>query len=144
MAAFAYNTKIHDSTNLSPFEVFMGRPARLPIDLILPLPQQDYQNEAACVVDTMNRFQRIYNQVRKGTDARFKRNTKGYTSSIEKYAEGDLVWCFTHRSVEGKSRKLTDAWMGPYQIHSLLTKLLVTIKPVHTKGAPTVVHKTRL
>ena len=27
MAAFAYNAKIHDSTNISPFKVFMGRPA---------------------------------------------------------------------------------------------------------------------
>ena len=94
MAAFAYNTKIHDSTNLSPFEVFMGWPARLPIDLVLPLPQQGYQNEAACIVDTMNRSQRIYNLVWKGTDAKFKRNTKGYTGKMEDYAVGDMVWCF--------------------------------------------------
>ena len=75
MAAFAYNTKINDTTNLSPFEVFIGRPARLPINLVLPVPQQTYQNEAACVADTMNRFTRIYILVRKWNNARFKRNT---------------------------------------------------------------------
>ena len=144
MAAFAYNTKIHDSTNVSPFEVFLGRAARLPIDLILPLPQQGYQSEAAYMAETVNCFQWIYNLVRKGTSARFKRNTKGYTGQLEQYAEGDLVWCFTVRSVEGKSQKLTDPWIGPFQVYSVLSGALVTIKLVHIDGAPTVVHKSRL
>ena len=45
MACFAYNTKINASTGISPFEAFMGRKAKLPIDLIIPLPDRIYQNE---------------------------------------------------------------------------------------------------
>ena len=41
MACFAYNTKVNQTTGVSPFEAWMGRKAKMPIDLIIPHPGSD-------------------------------------------------------------------------------------------------------
>ena len=38
VAVFAYNTKANSSTEVTPFEAWMGRRAKLPIDMVLPTP----------------------------------------------------------------------------------------------------------
>ena len=42
MACLAYNTKANATTGISPFEAFLGRRAKLPIDLIVPIPDKQY------------------------------------------------------------------------------------------------------
>ena len=143
-AAFAYNTKINESTSTTPFEAFMGRPAKLPIDLVLPTPQQRYENEAAYVQDTMHRFERMYEHMRRHTEARFRRNARGYTGNLEDYKPGDLVWCFTQRKIPGKPGKITDSWIGPYEVLEQLSAVLLSLKPAATAGKAIVVHRTRV
>ena len=67
IAAFAYNTKINKASQLTPFEAFIGRPKKLPIDLILPTPERRYKNEAAYVKDTMLQFEQMYELARDNT-----------------------------------------------------------------------------
>ena len=42
LACMAYNTKFNASTGISPFEAWMGRKAKLPINLVVPLPDRMY------------------------------------------------------------------------------------------------------
>ena len=37
-AVFAYNTSVHESTKVSPYEMVFGRPARMPIEVELGIP----------------------------------------------------------------------------------------------------------
>ena len=47
-AVFAYNTSVHESTGISPYEMVFSRPARMPIEVELGVPlrkptsQSDY------------------------------------------------------------------------------------------------------
>ena len=52
-ACFAYNTKINETTGISPFEVWYGRRPKLPIDLILPTPGREFTTEDQIVTETM-------------------------------------------------------------------------------------------
>ena len=63
VTASGYNTKINEATNVTPFEAFIGRLAKLPIDLILPTPERRYEDEAAYVRDTMIQFECMYKRV---------------------------------------------------------------------------------
>ena len=45
IATFAYNTKVNETTGVTPFEALIGRPAKLPIDLILPTPEKKYETQ---------------------------------------------------------------------------------------------------
>ena len=67
IAAFAYNTKVNETTGVTPFEAFIGRPARLPIDLILPTPERKYETQAEYIKDTMVHFEKKV-QLDKGED----------------------------------------------------------------------------
>ena len=69
--AFAYNTKINEATQLTPFKALIGRPVKLPINLILPTPQKRYENEVAYIQDTMLRFKRRYKHMCKHREAQF-------------------------------------------------------------------------
>ena len=42
LSCLAYNSKVHTTTKISPFEAFFGRRARLPIDLIMRTPDKRY------------------------------------------------------------------------------------------------------
>ena len=73
IAAFAYNTKVNEAMGVTPFEDFVGRPARLPIDLILPTPERKYETQMEYIQDTMVRFEKMYEWIHEGTEARFQR-----------------------------------------------------------------------
>ena len=40
MAILAFNTKISQTTGVTPFEAWMGRAPILPIDVIIPAPEK--------------------------------------------------------------------------------------------------------
>jgi dUTPase len=143
-ACFAYNTKVHETTAITPFEAFFGRAARLPIDLVIPTPDRVYPSQSAFVDETLRRFELIYAHLQKNSQARFRRNARGYSGKENKYEEGDLVWVFTKRKVPGKPTKITDQWVGPYSVVSVPAEVLLTVRPANTTGEPQVVHVSRV
>ena len=142
-AIMAYNTKVNDVTGLSPYECWFGRKPRLPIDLVLPLPNKSYLTEDAFITDTMRRFELMYKKVRKNAEARFHRNAKQY-SNADQWKVGDLVWVYSKRRVLGKPGKITDAWVGPYKIIAKPAEVLVEVIPAERAGRKITKHVTTL
>ena len=102
MATLAYNTKVNATTGVTPFEAWMGRAPRLPIDVIIPSPEKRYATEDQYIQDTMRRFEVMFSKMKENAETTFRRNARLYSGRVDEYAIGDLVWCFTKKQVKGK------------------------------------------
>ena len=143
-ACFAYNTKVCTATGLTPFEAFFGRQAKVPLDIVLPTPQEQYTSGNQFVKETVERFQEIYKIVRQKEDAQIKRNAKLYTGRSDQFKKDDWVWCLQKRKLPEKPLKITDHWTGPFRIVKTVTEVLYEITPAETIGKTSLVHATRL
>ena len=91
MATFAYNTKVNATHGLTPFEAWMGRAAKLPIDLVVPTPDRQYPDADAYIQETLIRFEEMFRFMRKHTEATFKRNARLYSGNANTFKVDDLV-----------------------------------------------------
>ena len=64
LACLAYNSKVHSTTKISPFEAWYGRRARLLIDLIMKTPDKKYDTADAFVIDCQDRFAQMFQAMR--------------------------------------------------------------------------------
>ena len=142
MATLAYNTKVNATTGVTPFEAWMGRAPRLPIDVIIPTPEKRYSTEDQYIQDTMRRFEVMFSKMKENAETTFRRNARLYSGRPNEYAIGDLVWCFSKRKVKGKPGKITDSWMGPYKVIGKPADVLLQLKPADYQGKAITVHIT--
>ena len=122
----------------------MGRPAKLPIDLVIPTPQRVYGDENEFIRETERRFHTMYTHMRNNSEAGFRRNAKLYSGNPDQFQEGDLCWVFSKRKVEGKPQKITDAWLGPYRVLGKPASCLLRVEPADVEGRPFTVHMSRV
>ena len=84
-ACFTYNTKVQTTTNLTPFEMFLGRKPKMPIDLIIQLPDQEYANEDDFVREVQLHFNSMYKHMQKYTNTTYRRNAQTYSGAMTNY-----------------------------------------------------------
>ena len=85
MATLAYNSKCHSSTGQTPFLAWMGREAKLPIDLIVPTPHQQYETVEQHTEDVLRRFHQMFSQMKANNEAVFRRNARLYSGNLHDY-----------------------------------------------------------
>ena len=144
MATLAYNSKCHSATGQTPFLVWMGREARLPIDIIVPTPHQRYETVEEHVQDVLRRFHLMFSKIKEKNEAIYRRNAKLYSGKIHDYKMGDRVFYYTGRRVKGKPTKLTFGWLGPYKLVRKISDVIWVLEPVLTEGDEVSVHVTRI
>ena len=140
----AYNTKVNSATGVTPFFATFGREARLPVDLVLPTPDEEERTINGHVEETLKRFNRIYAYMRANNEAVIRRNAKIYTGKKHEYEIDEKVWYLCPRKVKSKPAKLTDEWLGPYKIVEKIAEVLYEIKPSEYDGPSITVHAARL
>ena len=140
----AYNTKVHQTTGVTPYFATFGREMRLPIDLVVKPPEPEGRAMSQVVDETTARFRKIYQFMRNNQEAAIRRAASAYKNKILNLKAGDLVWYLCPRQVPGKPRKLTDSWLGPYRVVGKANDVVWKIKP-HTYDGPAImVHEQRL
>ena len=143
-ATLAYNTKQHSATGITPFAGMFGRECRLPIDLIIPSPDDKSRDINVHVKETLDRFKKMYNHVRNKNEAVIRRNTQLYTGKTNELKIGSKVWYLAPRKIKGKPMKITDQWMGPFKITGKPTPVLVEITPNDYEGPTITTHMARI
>ena len=129
-AVLAYNTKIHETTGLTPYYVTFGREAKLPLDIVIPTPNPEGLELHDFVKATQNNFKTMFEYIRRKQQQTIRRNAKYYTGSREKFRVGMLVWYLSPVRLNAKPSKITDQWLGPYTIISKETETVFVICPM--------------
>ena len=143
-ATLAYNTKQHSSTGITPYSGMFGRECRLPIDLIIPTPDDKSKDINVHVRETLDRFKKMYNHVRNKNNAVIKRNAQLYSGKTNHIEIGTRVWYLAPRKIKKKPLKITDRWTGPFRVISKPTAVLVEISPADYNGPTIITHMARI
>ena len=128
---FAYNSSRHTATELTPHYVLFGREARLPLDLMCPMPDAALRwvPPMSYVIDLRKRLEAAYQHVKQHLNfaqcrAKAVYDRKSHGSSL---VVGDLVWLHRHPPA-GVSPKLLKHWDRPWQVLVVHSALVYTIK----------------
>ena len=118
---FAYNTTVHNGTKETPFFLLYGREARLPIDSMLlptaPHEDQSVEEYRAELVEGL----KVAHEFGRDALLRSKQQTelsRGSGKRVPEFAVGDLVMVKNPalNAAPGLTRKLTNAWVGPFTV----------------------------
>jgi len=130
----AYNTKVNAATGVTPSLAFLGREAKLPVDMILQTPEVTFPTPHHCIQDFIARYQTVYQYTQRVQEGVIRRNAKLY-SGLARFRPGDLVWYFSVRGpapVKGeqsKPAKHLNRWIGPWVVEAKVSEVLYRIKP---------------
>lgn len=146
MLVLAYNSSVHDTTRCTPASLMLGRQLRLPIDLVLGIPEtrismceSDYAYELEKQLIHMHDIARKHIQITSdGMKRYYDRNT-----NFKEHHVGDPVWYFYLERKPGISPKLTRNWKGPYVVTKKFSNILYQIQR-GPRGKPKLVHYDKL
>lgn len=105
---FAYNTSIHATTGLTPFEVVYGRRPKLPVDLMFQVPELGLNLDVdSYVKKTQTKLLRFYDIVAKNTDSKVSKFKFYADRNVRRkaYNLGDRVWLLNSAKKNGVSKK---------------------------------------
>eukprot|EP00794_Sanderia_malayensis_P021278 gene21278-biopygen16313 len=115
-AVFAYNTGVHESTGISPYEMVFGRPARMPIEVELGVPLRNPSSQSDYSQSLRKAIQIANQAARKSLVAARNRQSTEYNKSHldwKPLQPGQAVWL-----ARPKKWKFGKKWIGPYTICS--------------------------
>ena len=108
----AYRTAIQDSTGFTPFRIIFGRTPTLPIDLMLPFPEEKGEEDQPSYSEYIKKLKHLlenaYRMVRQTLGASHNRQKEQYDKKTNdvKFMVG--VWCTFMCQLYGKEE--TKSW----------------------------------
>jgi len=111
MFLLAYRSSKHETTGVTPAELYFARDLRLPLDLLHSNPTEQkmsFHSSEDYVRDLAKRLEVIHSGVREriqGKSLKMKAWYDQKTRQIQ-FQEGQKVWLYNPRKVKGKAPKL--------------------------------------
>jgi len=118
-ATFVFNTTPHSSTGFTPHELLFGRKSNIPGILQKETPEIQYTY--SYVKELQGRLQSSYETARSNLQVKKEKSKEYYdrTVNVPLFVVGDKVLLHDETVRRGRSSKLTQSWIGPYEIISL-------------------------
>jgi len=145
----AYRSSKHESTGVTPAELYLGRDLRLPLDLLRGNPpelqDQELQTVEEYIKNLKERIEKIHTYVRGKLSLKSSRVKVQYDRKARQilFEEGQKVWLYNPRRFKGRASKLQGNWEGPFTVIKKLSDVVYCIQKTlrHRKR---VVHSDRL
>jgi len=149
MFLLAYRSSKHETTGVTPAELYLGRDLQLPLDLLRGSPPILHEEELETVDEYVRslkeKLNRIYFNVREKLLIKSSQVKIRYDRKARQilFKEGERVWLFNPQRFKGKAPKLQGNWDGPFIVIKKLSDVVYCIQrtPRHRKK---VVHADRL
>ena len=144
----AYRASPHASTGYSPNRLFLGREAKMPLDLLMGLPANESSANLPVndfVRQMKSQTERCYEIARNHLRVAAERRKATYDVRVKKteFEIGDWVWYWYPRRYRNKYPKWQRNYVGPY----LVTRIIPPVNYVIQKSCrakPIVVHADKL
>jgi hypothetical protein len=147
--AAAYRSSIHTSTGFSPNMLMFGRETRMPIDLLMPHPEEGEEESFVStdmyVSNLKERLRTAFRLARENLKKATSRQMVQYNrkASDRKFEPGDGIWLLNPKRKVGRSPKLDIPWEGPYTVIAILNDVLLEIQK-SPKSKSRVVHQDKV
>ena len=146
MVVFAMNCAKNATTGYSPFELMYGRAPRMPVDIMLDLPEGVGPSDLDEYAGQMeSRLRDAYNVVRSNAGVAFARMKRYYDAAVKgtDFQPGQYVLFYYPRRRQGKSLKLSRLNVGPYRVVKRLNAVnyIIMLTP---RSKPLIAHVDKL
>jgi len=143
-AEFAYNNKVHLSTQTLPFKANYGQDPRMGFEG----RKKGKYAEAEKFVERMKEIQEEAKAALKKAQEDMRKYTDKKRSDIDEYKVGDLVMLSTkdlkYQMVGRRTKKLTERFVGPYKIRKIISLNAVKLELPSTVRIYPVVNISRI
>jgi len=143
-AEFAYNNKVHLSTQTLPFKANYGQDPRMGFER----RKKGKYAEAEKFVERMKEIQEEAKAALKKAQEDMRKYTDKKRSDIDEYKVGDLVMLSTkdlkYQMVGRRTEKLTERFVGPYKIRKIISLNAVKLELPSTVRIYPVVNISRI
>ena len=143
-AEFAYNNKVHSSTQTSPFKANYGQDLRMGFER----RKREKYKGAERFVEKMKEIQEEAKAVLEKAQEDMKKHADRKRAEVDKYKVRDLVMLSTkglkYQMVGRRTEKLTKRFIGPYKIQKIVLSNAVKLELPSTVKTYPVVNVSRI
>ena len=135
----AYRTSVHDTTGQTPHMMLLGYEATTPTELAAGRTLEDSQ-----MGSRLHELDKLRHQVKEKVEASRSAYRQKQTVRFSQYAPGDFVMVSNLNRKVGVSPKLSDKWIGPFEVLQLKSEVTYRIKEIDGRRRSLIVHHDRL
>jgi len=131
MFLLAYRSSKHESTGVTPAELYLGRELRLPLDLLRGSPpelhDQEVQTVEGYIRNLKDKIEEIHSNVREKLSLKSSQVKIRYDRKARQvlFEEGQKVWLFNPRRFKRRAPKLQGNWEGPFSVVKKLSDVVL-------------------
>lgn len=143
----AYRSSKHETTGVTPAELYFAQDLRIPADLLRGNPPDSLRTDSTegYLRKIKNKLEEIHENVRRKMDIKSSRTKTWYDQKARKihFEVGQKVWFYNPRRMKGRTPKLQSSWEGPYSVVKKLSDVVYCIHKSN-KHKNKIIHTDRL
>lgn len=139
----ALNSRICQSTGLSPYFAFFNREPVLPVNLAFPPPDLELKTNHQIIKDYVQIIKHVFKHVTKHQQTAIRRTANQY-KALPAYSDGVKVWYLAPVIKHVQGRKYQDKWVGPFVVKKRISDVIYVIYEENNPNREILSHYGRL